>query len=243
MLYTNDPQKPSITLKLVARANPVPAFVKLIANAVINFGGEVEGFHVWPTAQPVVVLPAGERANISLRIRPTANSDRELKLVSDDPAYKLRREEKGKGYWLDIEVGPIKEPGSHSRTIALTDGANNVSLRLRVDVPAEDIVTIPRELDLGEVSLRDLKGGARKTGRVGVRRTAGQFTLKSVSSSLPFLKLETQVIVEGSNYVVRIAVNHDALPRVGSYTGTVRIETGDSARAPIEVPIKLVVKE
>lgn len=198
---------------------------------------------MWPTTQPVVAVPVGERLSISLRLRPLAASSRELKLVSDNPAYRLRREEKGSGYWLDIEVGPMKEPGSHFRTIELTDGAYKVNLELRVEVPAEDIITTPRELDLGEVSLSALKSGARKTGRLGVRRTAGQFTLKAVSSSLPFLKLETQVIIEGSNYVVRIAVDHAALPKVGSYTGTVRIETGDSARAPLVVPIKLIVKD
>ena len=234
----------------------MPDFVKRITNANIGHGVGVESFNVWPTANPMVSAARGESVKLSLRIRPTAPGIGELQLSNDNGGrYRLRREAKRDGYWLDIESEPINEPGSHKRPIQLRTAGGNTSqltvqltinialtLQLTINVAAENLIATPARLDMGELELAKLKGEFQKATRLGVRKLIGTFNIKSVTATLPFLKLERQTIVEGSNYLIKVTINPDSLPKPGPYNGLVRIETDDARSPRVEVPIKLVLK-
>ena len=78
--------------------------------------------------------------------------------------------------------------------------------------------------------------------RLGIRKQVGTFQIKSLASSLEFLQVESQALVDGSNYLIRIRFDPAKLPKAATYIGTLRIETTDAARPQLEVLIKVVVK-
>ena len=204
----------------------------------------------------MVSAARGESVKLSLRIRPTARGVGELQLSNDNGGrYRLRREANKDGYWLDIESEPINEPGSHKRSIQLQTAGGNPSqltvqltinialtLQLTINIAAENLIATPASLDMGELELANLKSGFQKTARLGVRKLIGTFNIKSVTATLPFLKLDRQTIVEGSNYLIKVSINPDSLPKPGPYSGLLRIETDDAQSPRVEVPIKVVFK-
>ena len=255
-LHTSDPRHRIVKLTLRADVKPLPGSVKRITNSNIGHGEAVESFNVWPTANPIVSAVRGESVKFSLRIRPTARGIGELQLSNDNGGrYRLRREANKEGYWLDIETEPINEPGLHKRSIQLQTAGGSTSrltlqltinialtLQLTINVAAENLVATPASLDMGEVELASLKSGFQKTTRLGVRKLIGSFNIKSVTATLPFLKFERQTIVEGSNYLIRVSIDPDSLPKPGPYNGLLRIETDDAQSPRVEVPIKVVFK-
>jgi hypothetical protein len=117
-----------------------------------------------------------------------------------------------------------------------------LSIPVTVNIQAENFLVTPRQLDFGEVSLADLQSSP-KVGRVGIRKMVGAFHIKALSSTLGFLKLEQQTIVEGSNYLIRARIDSAKLPKAGTYNGVLQIETDDAQFPRLELPIKVVLKQ
>jgi hypothetical protein len=225
---------------VIAVIKPLPDFVKTITNANIGYGDKSGSFQVWPIAEPVISVERGKAAAISLRLRPTDGGDATLNLPAGAPAmFKLRREAGG-AYWLDITVEPPGDAGARSFPLTLesSDG-NKVAVKLTVNVPAENLLVTPTQVEMGEIALSNARAGIAKSGRVGIRKLVGALGIKSLSSTLPFLRLEQQAIVAGSNYLIRIRVNPDAQTKAGAYSGAVKIETDDGNT--IEIPVKLTL--
>lgn len=225
---------------------PLPDYIKRVGNADIAHGEQSGPFRIWPTARPTLTFEPGERLGFSLRIRPmTANATLHLKSdPSKNIGYKLRREPSGDVYWLDIEAGPISESVAQKILLAarLADGTSpDLALALTINVPTRNLVITPQSVDLGEVSLADFGRGARRAGRIGIRKLAGSFQIKSISSTLACLKPEQQVIVDGSNYLIRILLTPGKPPKAGAYSGVIRIETDDKQSPVIEVPVKITL--
>jgi hypothetical protein len=246
-LHTNDPRLPLIKLSLTGRVKPLPDFVKRVSNADIAHGDQSGPFKIWPTVRPTLTFEPGERLGFSIRIRPTP-ADATLQLKSDPSkniSYRLRRDPSGGGYWLDIEAGPLSESVTQQVLLVaqLADGTSpELALAVTINVPAHNLVFTPQSVDLGEVSREDFERGSRRAGRLGIRKQAGSFHIKSITSTLAFLKLEQQAIVDGSNYLIRIILEPGKPPKAGAYAGTIRIETDDKQSPVIEVPIKVTLK-
>ena len=225
----------------MANVNPLPGYVKRITTADVA-RGEINGaIQIWPTARPAIVVEAGERLAIALRIRVLAPNAGSLKLAPGAPeSWKLRRDANGGDYWLDI---PIEAPSeSSSRVVPLVveqsaGRSREIRVRLTVDVPAENLITTPKAIDFGEMDLASVKGTIK---RLGVRKIVGSFHIKALSSTLPFLKLEQVTMVEGSNYLVRITIDPTRPLKAGSYDGVVSIETDEGHRVECPVKVKLV---
>jgi hypothetical protein len=198
---------------------------------------------VWPSARPTITVERGERLAISLRIRPIA-VDSTLKLSAANDSFKLRREASGNGYWLDIPIEPATDTSQRIIPVALqtSDPPGDLSIPVTVNIQAENFLVTPRQLDFGEVSLADLQSSP-KVGRVGIRKMVGAFHIKALSSTLGFLKLEQQTIVEGSNYLIRARIDSAKLPKAGTYNGVLQIETDDAQFPRLELPIKVVLKQ
>jgi len=244
-LYTNDPGHPSIELKISAVIKPLPDYVARITTAGIAHGQELNGFHVWPTANPVVTVPLGESFRMSLRIKPLSEGPGELKLVpGTDSAFKLRRERDGQVYWLDIDVGPMKEAGTQDNLIVLKPGneaSPELVVRVTAQVPADNITLSAKAVSM-KLSLSDLKSGLPRPARVGIRKLIGQLQIKSVSSTLPFLKFDVQTIVPGSNYLLRVLIDPNKPPTPKTYTGVIIVETDDPQKPKLEIPCTVVLE-
>ncbi len=226
-------------MTVVANVKPLPTYVKRITTADIGHGETNSAFQVWPTARPAVSVEPGERLVIALRIRALAPDSGTLTLGPGAPAsWKLRHEPTG-DYWLDIPVEANGTPASQTAALVVNLGEKNSSemhVHLTVTVPLENLAVTPRELDFGEVTLESAKAA---TERVGVRKIVGSFHIKTLTSTLPFLKLEQATMVDGSNYLIRVTIDPAKPLMRGAYSGVVLIETDEGHR--VEIPIKLSV--
>lgn len=199
---------------------------------------------MWPTLRPTLTLERGEKIDITLRLRPESGNNATLALASEAPNFcKLRHDKNSNTYWLDMTAGPADT--SIKRLVPLIVSAPNgtsikLTVNLAIEIPADNLVVTPRELDLGEITLSSLKAGQQKVGRAGVRKLVGSFHIKSLSSTLAFLKLEQQTLVEGSNYVIRTRFDPDKLPKAGAYKGVVSIETDDGHRLDFSIKFAVV---
>jgi hypothetical protein len=233
-------------MTITANVKPLPAFASRISNADIAHGEKVGAFNVWPAARPVIAIERGERLLITLRIKPAAPDSGSLKLAAASQSYKLKREASGDGYLLEIAVEPSNDaaPRVMPAVLEINDGTSGkLDLQLTVNTQAESLAISPRQIDLGEVSLADLPGALATGGRIGIRKAIGLFRIKSLSTTLDFLKLEQRTLVEGSNYLIRISLDPARLPKAATYTGVIRIETDDPQTPRIETPIKLILKQ
>ncbi|MFY9556825.1 MAG: hypothetical protein WAV20_13375 [Blastocatellia bacterium] len=220
----------------------MPDYVKRISTADIARGDGIAGYQVWPTSRPAMTLEAGERLGISLRIRHLARDASTLKLGDGAPdTWKLRRESNG-DYWLDIPIEPAGQ--SSSRTVPLmvesTDGrSREIRVQLMVTVPSENFVVTPRELDFGELNLQGVKTALK---RIGVRKLVGSFQLKTVTSTLPFVKIEQATMVAGSNYLIRVTLDPAKPLKPGAHEGVLVIETDEGHRVELPIKMKLVAR-
>ncbi len=224
----------------MANVKPLPGYVKRIATADIGHG-EVNGaFHIWPTARPVLTLEAGERLSIALRIKALSQDAGNLKLGPAAPeTWKLRRDANG-DQWLDISIGPSKETTTQVVPLIVeqSDGrSREIRVRLVVNVPGENLVVTPKELDFGEVTLENAR---RTLKRVGVRKIVGSLHITALTTTLPFLKLEQATMIEGSNYLIRITIDPTKPLKAGVYDGILVIETDEGHRLEVPVKLKLV---
>ena len=224
---------------------PLPDSVKLIESAAIARGDQIGPFRVWPTARPTLSLEPGVSTSIAIRIRLDAAESGELKLASDASeraSYALKR--KGSDYWLEIAINPTKEAASETTKIILKTTSptpQTLTIHLTTRTPEENLTVTPRSIVLGEVALSSLKTGSARITRIGVRKVVGSFRVKSVSSTLEFLKLDSQTIVDGSNYLIRVSIDAQRIPPVGQYAGVIRIETDDAGTPRVEVPVTLTL--
>ena len=147
--------------------------------------GEVNGaFQIWPTARPAITVEPGERVSISLRIKSITPDAGNLKLAPTAPgAWKLRREANG-DYWLDIPIEPANESSTQVVPLVVESGSQSreIRVRLAVNVPAENLVVTPKEIDFGEMNLTNLSGNLK---RIGVRKIVGSLHIKSLATTLP----------------------------------------------------------
>jgi hypothetical protein len=244
-VQTNDPRHSLVTVIVTANIKPLPAFAARISNADIAHGEKVGAFNVWPAARPIITVERGERLTVTLRIRPTEPASAVLKLARASETYKLRREPNGDTYLLDLMIEPSNDLAQQIIPVALeiNDGASGqLALQMTVNVQAENLIATPRQLDFGEVSLASLRDGLTGGGRFGIRKTVGTFHIKSLTSTLDFLKLEPRTIIEGSNYVIRVSFDQTKLPKAATYTGILRVETDDPLTPRVEIPVKMVLK-
>ena len=195
-----------------------------------------------PTAHPTLSLAKEEALSIGLRIRSINLLPITVELPqSAPPSWKLTRDDLG--YWLSIALdGSAGDLTATQELQIKTDsGIDRLRISLTVKTISDDIVTTPTSIDFGSVALSAVKTGNVATIRFGVRKRAGEFRVKSVSSTLKFLKPEARVVVEGRNYLVLTSVDTVIPPTAGSHVGVIRVETDDPRQPFVEVPCRITV--
>jgi hypothetical protein len=246
-LYTNDPRRSEVTLRLMANVLPLPDYLKRIKNANLSIGEQAGSLKVWPTAKPEINLGRNEQVKFSLRISAEFDELNDLKLISNNftqAKYKLRREQRN--YWLDIETEPVNEPGTRNIAIELQSQGSkveNFSVNIILNILDDGLLFNPAVIDCGELPLSSLKEFPTRVGRVGVRKLAGAFHVKSVSATLAFLTPVAQTIVDGSNYLITLNTKPANLPKAGVYQGKLIVETDDAQKPRLEIPVTITVTD
>jgi len=210
--------------------------VKRLKSGDVGHGENFGAYQVWPTSRPEIELEKGEKLSIPVRIRSTGAETLTVTVEPGSP-WKLRKETSG-DYWLDIlaEGGAQATPASAKLTVDFGSSRSEIQVKLKTSVPVDNLVVTPKDIDFGDLPVAGLSGSVK---RFGIRKLVGSFHIKTLSSTLPFLKLEQATMVDGSNYVIRVSIDQSKA-KPGSYSGSVVVDTDEAHRVEIPVKIKIV---
>jgi hypothetical protein len=167
----------------------------------------------------------------------------ETELPADKISYKVRREGSLSNYWIDFDVSAPDNAGVFRRTITMNDPAELAGLQIEVKVTVLDknLIVVPDTVDAGEISVQALKNGEIELGRVGIRKQEGEFHIKSITSTIPFIKVVAQPIFVDKNYLLHVRASGDGALHPGNYDGKLIIETDDKYVPRAEVSVKLTL--
>jgi hypothetical protein len=146
--------------------------------------------------------------------------------------------------WIDIDLGPMPDAGLFSYSLVIP--ANNGKLSglvvdVTISVIEDELVVAPSSLNLTDLQLPGKPGDAIRIGALGVRSALRTFHIIGLSSTLAFMKLEQQTIVDGRHYMIKVRVAAGAAPRPGTYEGSIRISTDDKIQPTILVPCEITL--
>lgn len=243
---TNDPAYPNFNLLLRAHfkaAEAASVQPNAPAKVFSEAGKRVGSLSVAPSDRWITSVIRGNSASSIVYIYNHDGKPIQVKSVVPGGkafAVKFQPIADGKRYQLDIASDKDLKPGKYEQTIkVLTDSADTpeLSIALEVTVYAQVIATptaimlpnMPFEIDpstvkLPEIYIRKVRDGGLK--------------IKSVHSSLPFLRVSLIAEVEGQIYKIQLAFDKNRKIEKGAFKGVIRIETNDIDSSVIEIPLQ-----
>lgn len=235
---TNDPSQPAFTLTLRVFFKGGPPAPAPIA-AVVHRAGP---FSITPSDKWVTATIHGNTIASTLTFSNTQPKPAHITGVEPGgESFKLtlRTVEDGKSYALIASTNPDLKPGTYTQTAQLlsdASGTPKIPITLEVTV-YPGVVATPTSIHLSPIAI---DGDVSKAviPAISVRKFRGPlFKIKSVTSTLPFLKFDTQPEVGGFGYSIRSTVEKSGISAPGKYTGKIRIETDDPEAPVIEVSV------
>jgi hypothetical protein len=233
--------------------------------------GEHAGdLRVWPAAYPRIYVERGEALSFSLRAWRADPGSTPISATTEHPGVivpmgrpapvanaeatppgavttKVRPEASGRGYWIDVKVGPIDKTGVFGGKLEIPPEAGDLAqaaqgmLGVTLVVVDSSIVINPAVVNLGTVSISSPGGGPIQIGRLNIRKVFGSFKIGSVTSSLPWLSFEVTTMVSDKNYLIRLRANAGSGLKPGPVDSSIMIATDDPKHLAIEVPFKAVL--
>jgi hypothetical protein len=157
--------------------------------------------------------------------------------------YAIRPGPDQRGFWVDLDIAGVDKAGLFESSTNIADPSTGESFPLVVTalVYEENLIVNPRRLESGDVSLAMLQRSPIIAVQLNLRKMIGSFHIKGVSSSLSFVKGGVQVLVDGSNYLVKVYVVANPGVGPGKYEGAIRVDTDDAVRRQIDVPLKVTL--
>ena len=269
-LATNDPAHPLITFALVADVKRLPEIYRRLKNGDYLNGQRVSTFEVWPTASPFITMEKGEHLTLPLRVwrgqldvrvantggeapinktgmavgqPPSGEMQARLPFPPGAVKYGIRAAGDKRGFWVDLDITGVDKAGLFEWSANVADPSTGESFPVGLSalVYEENLIMNPRSLDTGDVSLAALEKSPIIAAQFNLRKMIGSIQIKGVSSSLAFVKGGVQILVDGSNYLIKAYIVANPGVGPGKYEGTLRVETDDSAHRRIEVPLKVTL--
>jgi hypothetical protein len=253
---TNDPARPSFNLVLRAYFKSEQAAEQLPSPKVVSPAGgarpvppaavytpakQAGPFEISPSDKWVTSLIRGSTVtNVITLFNRQSRPVRIKKVLAGGAnfAVNLQKIEEGKRYELDVATAPGLKPGHYSQTVKLlTD--SKAAPEIIIELEATVFPTVfanPSALYLKPISLTadlsqlDYTIWIRKVRETGLE-------IKSVSSTLPFIKLDVIQEAAGQVYSIHLKFDKAKVAAPGPFSGTIRIETNDVDVPVIEIPI------
>jgi hypothetical protein len=150
----------------------------------------------------------------------------------------------GRVYKLIVKVPAGIQPGRYADTINLkTDDATNPVIRIPVNILVKDVIYASQSVvDVGDIDRSKLKVASNLFAHiVTVRKRAGEFAIKSITSDVPGLHASHTPETASQSFDLQIELNPDTI-KPGPLTGTIRILTNDSAVPELTVTVQGNVK-
>jgi hypothetical protein len=239
---TNDPALGTFYLTLRAHFKGIDPATGAV-NKVAGYGKVAGAFSISPNDRWITSAITGTTAATKFYLYNQEKDPVRIKQVeAGGSSFKvtLTPIEDGKRYEVSVSTEPTLKPGQYSQTTRIvTDHATkpDVILHLDVTVFAKVFATpnsiilpsLPINGDLASINLPMIY--VRKIREAGLQ-------LKSVNSTLPFIKLEVKTEVEGQFYTLRITFDKSKITEAGSYKGEIEVDTNDAEVPVIKIPVQ-----
>jgi hypothetical protein len=242
---TNDPVYPNFNLVLRALFKPIqPPGPAALVSPPPMVSRRAGPFTMLPNDRWVTSVLTGTSSSTRMSLSNAEPKPVHIKkVVSGGTNFNVNLQtiEDGKRYELAVATNPALKPGHYEQSVQLmTDNAEMpvATVMLEVTVFARVFVR-PSAITMQPVSL-DSDFSAINLPLIYVQKVReGGLKLNSISSTLPFVRLEVTTQKEGESYSIRIVLDKSKIPGVGRYSGKVRIETNDTDASTVEVPIQV----
>jgi len=152
----------------------------------------------------------------------------------------LRTVDNGKQYALAVTSSPALKPGRHTQTIeVMTDDPDMPRIPIELEINVYPLViATPQTIMLPKLALHgDLSHVVIPT--IYIRKVKGDgLEVKSVVSTLSFVKVDLQTERAGEAYTVRCSLDRSATLPPGDFEGKIRIQTNDADAPLLEVVVR-----
>jgi hypothetical protein len=239
---TNDPVLATFYLTLRAYFKPTESAAGAI-NKVAGYGKMSGAFSVSPNDRWTTSAITGTAPSTTIYLFNNEKEPVHIKQVeAGGTSFKVAVSpiEDGKRYQVSLSTDPTLKPGQYSQKVRIiTDHPTrpDVILHLDVTVFAKVFVT-PSAITMPAFSLNtDLAGVNLPPIHVRKIRDVG-LQLKSINSTLPFIKVEVKTEIEGQFYILRITFDKSKITEAGSYKGEIEVITNDAEVPVIKIPVQ-----
>ncbi len=239
---TNDPVLGTFYLTLRAHFKPTETAAGAI-NKVAGYGKISGAFSVSPNDRWITSAITGTAPATKLYLFNNEKDPVHIKQVeAGGSSFKVTVTpiEDGKRYEVSVSTDPALKPGQYSQKVRIvTDHPTRQDVILHLDVTVfAKVFATPNAVTLGQLSLNsDLANINLPLIYVRKVREAG-LQLKSVNSTLPFIKVEVKTEVEGQFYTLRITFDKSKITEAGSYKGEIEVSTNDAEVPVIKIPVQ-----
>ena len=251
---TNDPTYPTFSLVLRAfvkslpQPQPTPVAESPRQPGVYSEAGKrVGSLSISPHDRWMTTTVRGISSTTTLYIFSHETRPVNIKAVvpgGDKFSVRSQPIQAGKRYEMVLATNPALAPGVHKQTLkVLTDSKETPELLVEMEVTVYGSVFVtPSSLTLPAITA-EVDPATISLPPIYVRKIRSEgLQIKSVLSTLPFLRLKTTSEAEGLTYKIEISINKAAFPAKGEFKGSIRIETNDPDSPVIEVPIHGTMK-
>ncbi|MEW6209775.1 MAG: hypothetical protein AB1631_15535 [Acidobacteriota bacterium] len=239
---TNDPALGTFYLTLRAHFKPVETAAGAI-NKVAGYGKMSGAFSVSPNDRWTTSAITGTAPATTLYLFNHEKEPVHIKQVeAGGTSFKVVVSpiEDGKRYQVSLSTDPTLKPGQYSQKVRIiTDHPTKPDVILHLDVTVfAKVFATPSSIAMPALALNsDMAGVNLPPIYIRKIREAG-LQLKSVNSTLPFIKVEVKTEIEGQFYTLRITFDKSKIAEAGSYKGEIVIDTNDAEVPVIKIPVQ-----
>jgi uncharacterized protein DUF1573 len=225
LLFTNDPAQPRIPLLITGVVKAPIDFIPMGAVFAAVWKGE-----------------GGQGTVTIVNNQPKPLQVRGLNVEGQDFKARLETQKAGEVYKLVVTVPPDLAPGYYAGTAYVnTDSAGYARIGIPINILVKnEIYTFPLAINFRSVSLAQIDSNPTAASDleqwVLVKKRAGKFSIKSISSDVPALKITHTPEGESNTFRVDVALSKGHL-QPGSLDGKIRVLTDDSAVPELIVPV------
>src|SRR5262249_36067651 len=139
--------------------------------------------------------------------------------------YVVRPPRDQRGFWVDLDITAADKAGFFEWSANIADPSTGESFPVGLSalVYEESLIVNPRSLETGDVSLAALAKSPIIAAQFNLRKLIGSIHIKGISSSLGFVKGGVQILVDGSNYLIKAYIVANPGVGPGKYEAKIRV--------------------
>lgn len=228
IVYSNDPQTPSIQIPVEMYVEPLYRFVRPGPEVVQmgKSGAAVDLYMVLsPKADFHVATASVQGAKGSVQFDPWQGV---IPSDPEDPAAKK------KGYKLHVNMEPVESVGRIPEQLLLGTDSEDIPIIEHTFYLQRGIIAMPGQVYLGDVAAEPTHFAFL------VSRPGKPFKITKITSDSPFLTASYHPVRDNEEY--RVEAEFDGHADKGSLTANFMVYTNDPEQPVLSVPVRMVVR-